>query len=59
MVDFGNFLHDERCWGVDCGNKCLGCRSLRIGAEMFKGIDNFISDTVDGSEIRRAPVEVW
>ena len=24
VVDFGNFLHDERCWGVDCGNKCLG-----------------------------------
>lgn len=21
VVDFGNFLHDERCWGVDCGNK--------------------------------------
>ena len=23
-MDFGNFLHDERCWGVDCGNKTLG-----------------------------------
>lgn len=19
--DYVNFLHDERCWGVDCGNK--------------------------------------
>ena len=33
VVDFGNFLHDERCWGVDCGNKCLGPQ--RVGTAVF------------------------
>lgn len=30
VVDFGNFLHDERCWGVDCGNKWLAVKGTHL-----------------------------
>ena len=48
VVDFGNFLHDERCWGVDCGNKCLGFLPGRLGChaeEMYlKGAKNCFNE---------------
>ncbi|CAE7684220.1 unnamed protein product [Symbiodinium pilosum] len=35
VVDFGNFLHDERCWGVDCGNKAA------VAFHAFKQVDKW------------------
>mmetsp|Transcript_132859 Transcript_132859/g.187673 ORF Transcript_132859/g.187673 Transcript_132859/m.187673 type:complete len:428 (-) Transcript_132859:50-1333(-) len=35
VVDFGNFLHDERCWGVDCGNKAT------VAFHAFKQVDKW------------------
>ncbi|CAE7245759.1 unnamed protein product [Symbiodinium natans] len=35
VVDFGNFLHDERCWGVDCGNK------KAVAFHAFKQVDKW------------------
>ena len=34
--DYMNFLHDERCWGVDCGNKAaVAFHSLLNGRNTF------------------------
>jgi len=35
VIDFGNFLHDERCWGVDCGNKAA------VAFHAFKTVDGW------------------
>lgn len=33
--DYGNFLHDERCWGVDCGNKAA------VAFHAFKAVNSW------------------
>ncbi|CAE7833419.1 unnamed protein product, partial [Symbiodinium microadriaticum] len=35
LQDYGNFLHDERCWGVDCGNKAA------VAFHSFKAVNNW------------------